>query len=175
MQAVANLAVPIVMSAAASEEGGEVGFFDDVIWKWIVCGSFNILSIYEIYHVCFHHKAEDTGFFMGVGSYAFQCPLYLVMIVAEWLHFCHIALELFSGEGKEEVYDMYNDKKNWSEEELAEWEAASEEEKEAWKAEGKTFGSERVEAFDEADEAITPTPAPEADAANKSFMQRHAN
>ena len=173
MQAVANLAVPIVMSAATSEEGGEVGFFDDYIWKWIVCGSFNILSIYEIYHVCFHHEEENTGFFMGSGSYYFQCPLYLVMIVAEWLHFCHIALELISGEGKEE-YDMYNDKKNWSEEELAEWEAASEEEKEAWKAEGKTFGSERVEAFDEAI-TPTPTPAPEAIEANKSFMQRHAH
>ena len=53
---------------------------------------------------------------------------------------------------------MYEDKKNWSEEELAEWEAASEEEKEAWKAEGKTFGSEEKEALDGA----------------KSFMQRHA-
>ena len=167
MQAVVAAAVPIVMSEAPAEEGGEVGFFDGMIWKWIVCSSFSLLSIYEINHVCFHHDEKATGFFMSAGSYYFQCPLYLVMIVAEWLHFCHIALELFSGEGKEE-YDMYNDKKSWSEEELAEWEAASDEEKEAWKAEGKMFGSEEKEALDE---AITP----EADAANKSFMQRHAN
>ena len=175
MQAVVAAAVPIVMSAAPAEEGGEVGFFDDMIWKWIVCSSFSVLSIYEIYHVCFHHEEEDTGFFMGAGSYYFQCPLYLVMITAEWLHFCHIALELITGDGsdKHDMVDMYNDKKSWSEEELAEWEAASDEEKEAWKAEGRMFGSEEKEALD-----VAPFPeatAPEADAANKSFMQRHAN
>ena len=89
MQAVANLAVPIVMSAATSD----AGFFDDHIWKWIVCSTFNILAIYEVYEVCFAYEEEGTGFIESKGSYYFQCPLSLIMIVAEWLEFCEVAYE----------------------------------------------------------------------------------